>query len=140
MRCGVIAAADADAVGKVEEQIEDWFRHRAPHGGGDLAGAAAQCRKILGLEPQHAAAQAMLGDVYAAREEWDQALVYYSGAVSASPRNINYARKLRAAAESGHVPGPLPSGVSARRSSGSAIEALNYRHEFGPYATLLACC
>lgn len=127
---------------QVEEQIEDWFRH-AVHRmeEGDLAGAAAQCRKILGLEPQHAAAQAMLGDVYAAREEWDQALVYYSGAVSASPRNINYARKLRAAAESGQ----RARAAAERRERAAeqrqrAIEALNYRHEFGPYATLLACC
>jgi len=127
---------------QVEEQIGDWFRH-AVHRleEGDLSGAAAQCRKILGLDPQHAAAQAMLGDVCAAREEWDQALVHYSGAVSSSPRNINYARKLRGAAESGQ----RSRAAAERRERAAeqrqrALEALNYRHEFGPYATLLAAC
>jgi len=127
---------------QVEEQIEDWFRH-AVHRmeEGDHSGAAAQCRKILSLDPDHAAAQAMLGDVYAARDEWDQALAYYSGAVSSSPRNITYARKLRSAAESGQ----RARAAAERREREAAqrqraIEALNYRHEFGPYATLLAGC
>ncbi|NUQ00405.1 MAG: DnaJ domain-containing protein, partial [Armatimonadetes bacterium] len=87
---------------QVQEQIDDWFRH-AVHRleQGDLGGAAAQCRKILALDGHHAAAQAMLGDVHVQRQEWDQALVFYSGAVSAAPRNPAYARKLRLAAEAG---------------------------------------
>ncbi len=124
---------------QVQEQIDDWFRH-AVHRleNNDLNGAAAQARKILALDPTHAAAQALLGDVHAHRDEWDDALVFYSGAVSAAPRNPAYARKLRAAAESGQQ---ARAAEERRRHLAEqrrrAIEALNAKHEFTPYAVVI---
>lgn len=125
---------------QVAEQIDDWFRH-AIHRleESDLVGAAAQCRKILAIDPNHAAAQALLGDVHARREEWDQALTWYSGAVTAAPRNANYARKLRGAAESGQkARAAAERRERAERHKQRAVEAMNARHEFGPYAVILA--
>ncbi len=124
---------------QVQEQIDDWFRH-AVHRleENDLAAAAAQCRKILGLDPHHAAAQAMLGDVALSRQEWDQALVFYSGAVSSAPRNLNYARKLRDAAEAGQsARAAAERRQRAEEQRRRAIEALNARHEYAPYSTVL---
>ena len=125
---------------QVTEQLEDWFRH-AVHRleEGDLNGAAAHCRKILSLDEHHAAAQAMLGDIHVQREEWDQALVCFSNAVSAAPRNPAYARKLRQAAESGQQ----ARAAAERREHVAqqhqrAVEALNARHELAPYLVVLA--
>jgi len=124
---------------QIQRQIDDWLRH-AVHEfeQGDLGGAAAQCRKVLAIDPRHGAAQALLGDVHFAREEWDQALVLYSGAVSAAPRNAVYARKLRAAAEGGQrARATEERRVHLADQRRRAIEALNARHEFLPYAALL---
>ncbi|MCC7493743.1 MAG: DnaJ domain-containing protein [Fimbriimonadaceae bacterium] len=125
---------------QVVEQIEDWFRH-AVHRleAGDLAAASAQCRKILALDPRHAATHAMMGDIHSRREEWDQALVCYSSAVSAAPRNPTYAYKLRAAAGAGQQ----QRAAAERRERAAAhrqraLEALNAKHDFAVYSTLLA--
>lgn len=126
----------------VLRQIDDWFRH-AVHRleQGDLNGAAAQCRKILALDGDHAAAQALLGDVCARRNEWDQALVHYSGAVAAAPRNAGYARKLREAAEAGQA---QRRAEDRRREAAErrqrAREALILRHSLAPYTAILLFC
>ena len=122
-----------------QRQIDDWFRH-AVHSmeQGDLNSAAAQCRKILATDSDYASAHALLGDVLAARLEWDQAVVHYSGAVTAAPRNVVYARKLRAALESGQQ---ARAAEDRRRKLAEqrqkAVEALNARHEWLPYAMML---
>lgn len=124
---------------QIQRQIDDWFRH-AIHRfeQGDLNGAAAQCRKILALDPRHGAAHALLGDVYAQRQEWDQALAAYSSAVAAAPRNAVYAGKLREAAEQGQR---ARQAVERRERMAEqrrrAIEALNARHELMPYASIV---
>lgn len=137
MQAGVTAPPATRSV-QLQRQVDDWFRH-AVHRleQNDLGGAAAQCRKILAVDSRHAAAQAMLGDVHATREEWDQALVLYSGAVSAAPRNAIYARKLRTAAEGGQ----RARAAEERRQKlagqrAKAVDALNARHEYAPYAAI----
>lgn len=124
---------------QLQRQIDDWFRH-AVHRleQEDLNGAAAQCRKILALDPQHAAAHALLGDIHARRAEWDLALTSYSGAVAAAPRNPVYARKLRDAAGEGQ----RTRAATERRERAAAhrrraVEALNARHEIIPYAMII---
>lgn len=124
---------------QVLRQIDDWFRH-ALHRveADDLNGAAAQCRKILALDPNHAAAHALLGDVAARRDDWDQALLHYSTAVTAAPRNPQYARKLRDAAEAGQAKRAAVErrAESARRRE-RAREALIGRHALTPYTLII---
>lgn len=122
-----------------QRQIDDWFRH-AVHAmeQGDLNSAAAQCRKILATDSDYASAHALLGDVLSAKLEWDAAVVHYSGAVTAAPRNVVYARKLRAALESGQQARAAEDRrrkLSEQRQK--AMEALNARHEWLPYALML---
>jgi curved DNA-binding protein CbpA len=123
-----------------QRQIDDWFRH-AVHNleAGDLNGAAAQCRKILAIDTQHAAALALLGDVASQRQDWDQAILHFSGAVSAAPRNAVYARKLRAALEGGQQARAVEERRRLHQAQRQrALDALNARHEYAPYAVLLA--
>ncbi|MBI2299090.1 MAG: DnaJ domain-containing protein [Armatimonadetes bacterium] len=124
---------------QVQRQIDDWFRH-AVHEmeEGDLHGAAAQCRKILALDNRHAAAQALLGDIHAQRNEWDQALTSYSGAVAAAPRNPVYARKLRDAASEGQrVRATEERRRHAAENRRRAVDLLNARHDIGAYTSLV---
>lgn len=124
---------------QLQRQIDDWFRH-AVHRleQDDLNGAAAQCRKILALDAQHAAAHALLGDIHARRAEWDLALTSYSGAVAAAPRNPVYARKLRdAAAEGQRTRAAAERRERAEANRRRAVEALNARHEILPYAIVI---
>jgi curved DNA-binding protein CbpA len=137
---GGVAPPPATRSVQIRRQIDDWFRH-AVHSfeAGELTPAAAQCRKILAIDPQYAAAHALLGDVHGQREEWDAAISHYSGAVSAAPRNAVYARKLRAALDGGQL---ARAAEDRRRKLAEqrqkAIAALNARHEYIPYAVLLA--
>lgn len=122
-----------------QRMIDDWFRH-AVHAmeQGDLAATAAQCRKILAIAPNYAAASALLGDVYTAREVWDDAVTHYSGAVAAAPRNVVYARKLRTALEAGAAQRTAAERAArAIEQRQRAVAALNARHEWGPYAFCL---
>lgn len=124
---------------QVQRQIDDWFRH-AVHEmeEGDLHGAAAQCRKILALDNRHAAAQALLGDIHAQRNEWDQALTSYSGAVAGAPRNPVYARKLRDAASEGQrVRAAEERRRHASENRRRAVDLLNNRHDIGVYTSLV---